>query len=365
MTNPEILELHGTLVRTPSVSGTELQIADLLESWMRSRQWDVRRVGNSVIALYGPGPYLMLNSHLDTVPECDGWTRDPYDVEQVGDTVYGLGSNDAKGAGAAMISAFDHFVSSGSVGSVAIAIVEGEETTGKGMAATLDYFKDNEIQVCAAVIGEPTELDIAVAQKGLLIFEVHATGTPCHAARARELGAINPIVTLAKDIQSIASIEWSSEDPFLGPMSIQTTMISGGTAKNQVPGIAKATFDVRTTNAYSHDEILKTVTHAITGEVELISKRLQPIETSESELIVTSAKQARPESRVLGSSTMSDMVFMRGVPAIKVGPGKSVRSHTADEFVHASEILDGALFYSRLLDNFALNYFCFYINSCW
>lgn len=349
MTTHETTELLIRLASTPSVSGSEKVIADFLQSWMEAREWQVERVGNSVVALNGPGPYLLLNSHLDTVPECDGWTRDPYQVEIEEDRLYGLGTNDAKGAGTCLLGAFDYHVKAGTDISLAIAIVEGEETTGIGMTTVLEHFRQTGRSLAAAIVGEPTSLEVAVAQKGLLILDIVSSGTPCHAARARENEAVNPIGLLARDIQIIESMTWDRVDPFLGPISMQPTMLQAGTAKNQIPGVARATFDVRTTNAYTHDEVVDRISQAITGDIDLHSDRLVPVGTDEGEPVVQAALKARPGARAFGSATMSDMVFLKGVPAVKVGPGKSPRSHTPDEFILLDEIEQGLEYYRRLV----------------
>lgn len=349
MTGKQTIDLLIKLASTPSVSGNEKTIADFLESWMTEKKWNVERVGNSVIAIHGDGPYLLLNSHLDTVPECDGWTRDPYDVRVVDDRIYGLGTNDAKGSGSCLLSAFEHHVSAGTDISMIVAIVEGEETAGIGMTNILEHLRSTGRELAAAVVGEPTSLDVAVAQKGLLIFDIEAKGTACHAARARENQAVNPVSVLAKDIQTIESMTWDRVDPFLGPISIQPTMLQAGTAKNQIPGVARATYDVRTTNAYSHQEMIERISKEIESEVVLHSDRLVPVGCSEQEAIVQAALQARPGATAFGSATMSDMVFLGDIPAIKVGPGESPRSHTPDEFILVSEMEEGVTFYKNLI----------------
>ncbi|NND70593.1 MAG: M20/M25/M40 family metallo-hydrolase [Rhodothermales bacterium] len=348
----EIVGLHRILVELPSVSGNEEGIADFVEGWLKDRCRRVHRIGNSVVALHGDGPYLLLNSHLDTVPVCEGWSREPYDARVENGVVFGLGSNDAKGAAAAMMTAFDFAINNGNAGAIALALVEGEETTGKGMTATLEFVRANSIQIAAAVIGEPTNLEIAVAQKGLLILELVAESTPCHAARATQLGVENPILALAEDIVAVGRLTWPDVDPFLGPLSLQPTIVQGGTARNQVPGIASAILDIRSTNAYSHDEIIQRIQKTIRGRLNTVSSRLEPVATPESANIVSAARTANPESEIFGSATMSDMVFVKGIPAVKVGPGVSERSHTPDEYISTNELVGGASFYVRLIQEF-------------
>jgi acetylornithine deacetylase len=248
--------------------------------------------------------------------------------------------------------AFDAAVQGNHPGSVALALVEGEETTGKGTSATLDFLSANDIPVAAAVVGEPTCLEIAIAQKGLLILELFSEASPCHAARAAQLGVANPIISMARDLIAVDSLEWPEVDPFLGPISLQPTVVRGGSAKNQVPGRAGVVVDIRSTNSYSHSDIVARIQEVVEGHVHILSSRLEPVATSADAEVVVAARSARPGATIFGSATMSDMVFMKGIPAIKIGPGVSERSHTPDEFITVDELQEGAKFYRQLIEEF-------------
>jgi acetylornithine deacetylase len=351
----EILALHRAIVGIPSVSGNEAELAGFLEARLRQRGVNLVRVGESLLALHGEGPVLLLDTHLDTVPPAPGWTRDPWDVSVVDGRVTGLGSNDAKASVAAMTAAFLAF--SGVAGydlpfTLALALVEGEETKGTGTEAVLSELKRRGLEIEAAVIGEPTGLDVAVAQKGLMVLELIARGDACHAANAQALGARNAARLLARDLVALEGIDFGPAHPHLGPITLEPTQVRAGTARNVVPGEAAAVLDVRSTPALSAAETLRRVQERVSGEVRVLSDRLVPKETPRDAAIVRAACRVRPEAAVFGSPTLSDMVFL-GAPAIKCGPGLSERSHTPDEFVLEEEVLAGARFYTRLIGVYA------------
>jgi acetylornithine deacetylase len=344
----EILALHRAIVGIPSVSGNEAELAGFLEGRLRQRGVEPVRVGESLLALHGEGPVLLLDTHLDTVPPAPGWTRDPWDVEVADGRVTGLGSNDAKASVAAMAAAFLAFASMDLPFTLALALVEAEETRGTGTQAVLSELKRRGLEIEAAVVGEPTGLDVAVAQKGLMVLELVARGDACHAANAHTLGARNAARLLARDLVALEGIDFGPAHPDLGPITLEPTQMRSGTARNVVPGEATAVLDVRSTPALSAAEIVRRVQERVRGEVRVLSDRLVPKATPRDAAIVQAACRVRPEARVFGSPTLSDMVFL-GAPAIKCGPGLSERSHTPDEFVLEEEVLAGARFYTRLI----------------
>jgi acetylornithine deacetylase len=206
--------------------------------------------------------------------------------------------------------------------------------------------------VVAALFGEPTGLDVAAAQKGLLVLELLGRGNSCHAAHAAALEARNAVLALARDLVALDALDLGPPHPRLGPVTLQPTVVRGGTARNVVPGEATAVLDVRTVPG-SHREVVQRLSKVVSGELRVLSDRLEPRETGETETVVRAALRARPQARVYGSATLSDMVFIKDVPAIKCGPGRSERSHTPDEFVLEEEILAGAHFYASFIDSFA------------
>jgi acetylornithine deacetylase len=362
----EVLALHQAITAIRSVSGEEGEVADFLEQWWLRRGVVPLRLGNSLLLL-SPGPQtaaagpeavaglplLLLDTHLDTVPPVPGWSRDPWDSRPEGGKVYGLGANDAKAAVAGMIAAFAAFAEVELPFTLALALVEGEETRGTGTAAVLEELARHGCRPAAAVIGEPTGLDLAIAQKGLLVLELVARGDACHAAHAWQLGAANAARRLAHDLVALEAVDLGPPHERLGSVTVEPTQLRAGTARNVVPGEAIALLDVRTTPGLPAAEVVRRIRQAVSGEVRVLSDRLVPRETAAGAAVVEAARRVRPEARLYGSATLSDMVFMADVPAVKCGPGSSERSHTADEFVWESEVLAGARFYTRFIGSFA------------
>lgn len=356
----EILALHRAIVEIPSVSGDEGALADFLEAKLRRHGAQPLRLGQTLLVLNDgsgeaatPRPVLLLDTHLDTVPPAAGWTRDPWRAASEGGRVYGLGSNDAKAAVAGMVAAFLAFLEVELPFTLALALAEAEETRGTGTQAALDELERRGLPVEAAVVGEPTGLDLAVAQKGLLVLELVARGDACHAAHAAALGATNAARRLARDLVALEGLDFGAPHERLGPITLEPTLVRAGTARNVVPGEATAILDVRTTPALPYAEVVRRVERLVASELRVLSDRLRPRETPDDALLVEAARRVRPEARLVGSATLSDMAFLVGVPAVKCGPGRSERSHTADEHVLEAEVLEGARFYTRLVGAYA------------
>ncbi len=341
------------MVSIRSVSHEERELATWVEAFLREAGAEVMRLGDNIIARAGTGPKILFNSHLDTVPANNGWTRDPWHVESIDGKVYGLGSNDAKASGAAMMGAFLQTLKDGGPCELILMLVCEEETGGKGTELAWPWLQQQGWNPEGVVVGEPTELQVGIAQKGLLILELVHQGTACHAANIDVIGGINPIWGLAQDITRLQRADLGDAHPQLGPTSLQPTVLKGAQAHNQVPAEASAKLDVRTVPGRSHTEIIEALQAAVEGEIRVQSSRLEPYQCDESAMIVQAALQANPNAKTFGSRTMSDQVFFRGVPAIKCGPGITARSHTADEFVLESEIEAGFEFYKSLLKEVA------------
>lgn len=339
-------DIHKLLVETPSLSHQEAQIADLVEGLLEGHR--TQRVDNNIIAWRGEGRRILLNSHLDTVPPNDAWTREPYKVENIDGKIYGLGSNDAKASGAAMLHTF---LNHEGPGEICLMLVQEEETGGKGTEAVWPELRNQGWIPDGIVVGEPTELNIGIAQKGLLILELVAKGDACHAANATRLNVKNPIFELAEAITKLQGIDLGAHED-LGPTTLQPTQLTGAKIHNQVPGEAVAVLDIRTVPGQSHRETIEKI-RSITGlEIRERSIRLEPFACDPDSDIIRAAIKSGA-GKTFASPTMSDQVFFRGYPAIKCGPGISARSHSADEFVLESELVEGALFYKRLIHEFA------------
>jgi acetylornithine deacetylase len=349
---PDLLDLHQELVECPSVSGNESAIADLVEAHLKTLHAMVERVGNNVLARSGVGPRILLNSHLDTVPAHQAWTRDAYKLTVEGDRRYGLGSNDAKASVAAMMKAFEQVSAVGGPAEVILLLVPEEETGGGGMQVAWPFVKQRNLLPAGAVVGEPTGLDVALSQKGLLILELIAEGDACHSANAKAQGARNPIRILAKDLIALEAINLGAPHPFLGETTLEPTVIQGGERRNMIPPMASAYLDLRTEPNLGHSELISRVESLVSSRVRVHSNRFFPKQCDAQEVIAQAARLARPGAKFYGSRTLSDWVYL-DVPAIKVGPGRTERSHTPDEFVLESELYDGVAFYLELIASFA------------
>lgn len=343
----EVLDLHRALVETRSVSGDEEAAARLVASWLDRHGVRAERIGRSVLAHAGAegGPTLLLDSHLDTVPPAAGWSRDPWTAERHDGRVFGLGANDAKASVAAMAAAVAAHAARPAPVGVWLALVEGEETRGEGTTRVLAELGRRGVTVDGAVFGEPTGLDVAIAQKGLLLLELVAHGDSCHAAHAARLGATNALRVLARDLVALEELDLGPADPNLGPTTLEPTQAEAGVAHNVLPASARAVLDLRTVPALPHAELIERVRRAVRSDVVVRSDRLRPRSTDPEAAVVRAARAARPEANLFGSATLSDLAFADGIAAIKCGPGVSERSHTADEFVLEEEILAGKRFY--------------------
>lgn len=329
------MELHRSLVAIPSVSGDEDAIATFAEDWLARAGGRVRRFKNNVLATLGT-PRLLFNTHLDTVPPTAAWSRDPFCPTVVEGRVYGLGSNDAKASAAAMMQAYADCAASGMVG-LALMLAAQEETGGEGTEAAWPYARDElNWRPGAIVVGEPTGLRPADRQRGLLALWLVAKGIAGHAANSAPDGSENPVVRLAQALARLPHSSLRSEGHTLQP-----TVLVGSTARNQVPAEARAFVDVRTAPGGSHERVVERLRAECGLDVEVASQRLEPYACPQGAPILEAIRRVRPGAEPFESATMSDLAFFRGEPAVKWGPGLSERSHTTDEFVLESEILEG------------------------
>lgn len=355
LNDAEILELHRSLIEIPSISHDEAVIVSYLADFLRSRTLPVEVMGNNVLAGNLKTPAIMLNSHLDTVPPTDSWTHEPFAATLENGKVFGLGSNDALASVVAMTAATIRAAAMNPEATPLLTLVADEETGGQGTELVLPELEKRGVRVKGVVVGEPTELNIAMAQRGMLVLRLRAGGDVCHSANAHALGATNAITILSRDLVKVSTLELGPQDDLLGQTSCEPTLVEAGGARNTLPEEATAILDIRSapSDGWDHDRIIETIRSSVESEVEVISKRLEPRRCPGDAAILDAARQARPLSTAFGSRTMSDMVFFPHTPTIKCGPGVSARSHTPDEFVLETEILDGATFYYNLITAFA------------
>ena len=354
LTWPAEIELLRELVSTPSVSGTEEAVGRLVEA--RAREWGlavVRDDGGVRVDVRGaePGPTLALVSHLDTVPPGEGWARDPFRATIEGDQLYGRGSGDAKASVAAMVTAAWDLAREGRVtrGRLVVILGYGEETRNTSMPEAVRRTG----AVDAAIIGEPTNLDFAIAQRGLMMVDLVASGEQRHAGYAAQDGVFtNAAVALAQDLVKLGSLFPDRPHPVLGAPTVTPTMLDAGISRNVTPPSARAVLDIRSTPAWPHAEIAERLREGLASRVEVTSDRLVPCETPDSSRLLPIMRVSRPASHSYGSPTCSDWVFLRESDAVKCGPGTSRRSHTPDEYVDLPEVSAARAFYGAVAERY-------------
>lgn len=332
------VDLLRAMIRFPSLSGEEAAIADFVQEHVEAAGVSVQRHGDNVYFGIGEGDdVLLLNTHLDVVPPSEGHPFDPFDPVVQDGVLYGRGSVDAKASGAAMTTALLELARDGwapSNGQVLVALTTYEESGGGYNG--LEDLRSHLPSLSAGLVGEPTRLQPCVAQKGLLILKLHAHGSSAHAGRAH-LGD-NAISRAARDIQRLDALTLDREDPHLGTPLVSVTTIEGGTARNVIPDRCTFAVDIRTTPAYTHDEIVAEVEALVESEVEVHSDRFVPVATDTDARIVQACRAALPDAEPFGSPTASDWIFLHDIPVVKIGPGRSTRSHTANERIAIAEV---------------------------
>jgi acetylornithine deacetylase len=340
-------QLLEFLVSTPSVSGNEAEIANNLSGILSGEGFRIQREGNSIWFTLGKGerPNLLLLSHLDTVPPCAGWNRNPFKAHIEDGKIIGLGANDAKASVAAMILTAREIQRVDSEGSITFAFVADEERGGEGIRTLKPKLGD----IDAAVVGEPTGLQVCTAQRGLLILRCTAHGKASHAAHAH-LGE-NAIHKAARDISRLAAMEFETHED-LGATRAEVTQITGGLSRNQVPDRCEFFVDLRTTPNLDHATVAHEIGAKLESEVAIHSHRYEPVATKMSEVVVRAALEAAGASVGIASVTTSDWAFLKGIPAVKVGPGDTTRSHRPNEYLLLSELKEGVAFYRRLIHTY-------------
>jgi acetylornithine deacetylase len=348
--HPGEVALLRDLVAIPSLSGQETDLAVFVEEIARRWGLDVTRDSRGVkveIRGWGLGPTLAFASHLDVVPPGSGWTRDPFDPAIEGTRLYGRGSGDAKASVAAMLCAAKDLLDSGGMdmGRLLLLFGLGEETS----SPTMEALAEAAQEIDAAVIGEPTSLDFATAQRGLLMIDLVAQGDQRHAGNTATNGEFtNAALVLARDLVKLEGLFSGRTHPTLGQATATVTMLEAGVGRNVTPPVARAVLDVRSTPDWTHEELVEELRSALTSDVLVTSRRLVPCETPPGSRLLETASRLRPEARHYGSPTGSDWVFFRELDAFKCGPGTSRRSHTADEFVDLPEVTAARHFYAEL-----------------
>ncbi len=336
------ITLLQRIIQTPSISGQEDAVCSLLEQWMTAEGIAVRRVGNNLWAECGEGQEtVLLNAHIDTVKPSASYTRDPFGGECDGKTIYGLGANDDGGSVIAMLAVFMELLQAPISGKrVVLTLTAEEENSGRnGIELVLPEIG----RVDWAIVGEPTSLEMAVAERGLMVLDAVAHGKAGHAAREE---GVNALYIALDDIQTLRQYNFDRVSPFLGKVKMTTTMIQAGTQHNVVPDTCKFVVDIRSNGLYSNEEILGILQPMVQSTLTPRSTRLNATSTDLDLLIIKRAQELGIE--LFGSPTLSNMALL-SCPKVKFGPGDSARSHTADEYIHIHEIEQAIALYKQLL----------------
>ena len=326
------VDLLSRLIATPSISREEAAAADIVEEELRRYGFAPRREGNNVWAV-SPGfdesqPTLLLNAHIDTVCPTDSWTRDPFTPTIEGDRLYGLGSNDCGGGLVTLMQMFRKAADSRQGNIIFLATAE-EEVSGQGGARHVLKLLP---RVDAAIVGEPTAMQPAVAERGLLVLNVTAHGRSGHAARGE---GVNAIYKAMDDLQWLRNYRFDRVSPMLGETRMQVTQIDAGTQHNVVPDTCRMVVDVRTNELYTNKEVYELVAAHLASDVQPRSLDLNSSRIDDNHPLVQRCLQMG--LKPFGSPTLSDQSLMPW-PSLKMGPGDSARSHTADEYICLSEI---------------------------
>ena len=347
---PDPLQLLRELIAIPSLSREEGPIATFLHGWLNDHGVVVERRGDNLIATVegaAPGPTFLLNTHLDTVPAKDGWETDPWTPVLRDGRLYGLGAGDAQASLACMACATAQLAAEGlGRGRLLFAATCMEEVTPSGLEQLIGDLG----HIDAALVGEPTSMQPAVAQGGLLILEATAHGRTAHSARAH-LG-VNALTVAARDLVALDALQLERVHPFLGGSTANVTVLRGGDRHNVIPDRCDYTIDVRYNPAYTAAEITQLIDDATEATIRVRSDRLKPVETHPDGHLLAALRHVAPDAEPFGSPTMSDWVFMRGIDAIKIGPGDSEQSHTPNESMPVAHLEQAVPLYAGCVRRF-------------
>ena len=344
----DTIDLLKKMIRSPSFSRDEGAVADFLERWMLTEGFAVRRLGNNLWMESGPAdgrPTILLNAHIDTVKPASGYTRDPFTPEIEDGCLYGLGSNDDGGSLIALLETYSRLIQKEQPYRLIFSATAEEEVSGKG---GLDLILPELGRIDFGVMGEPTGMRMAVAERGLMVLDCTAYGKSGHAARNE---GVNAIYKAIEDIQWFKSHSFDRVSDFLGAVKMSVTQINAGTQHNVVPDRCTFVVDVRPNGMYTNPELLEMIKSSVSCEVKERSTRI-----GSSHLPMDHPAVVRGLSLGLepfGSPTTSNQALCH-FPTLKIGPGDSARSHTADEYIRLDEIADGIETYVAILDGLTL-----------
>ncbi len=343
----DAVELLIQLIATPSFSKEEDKTAAIIEQFFAASKISTNRVLNNVWCVNkyfdATKPTILLNSHHDTVKPNPQYTKDPFAPIIENGKLFGLGSNDAGGCLVSLIAAFIFFYDKENLKyNLVIAATAEEEISGKnGIESILPLLPKIE----TAIVGEPTQTNLAIAEKGLLVLDCVATGKAGHAAREEGENAIYKAI---KDINWFQNFQFPKISETLGSIKMSVTSINtANKAHNVVPAVCSFVMDVRVTDVYSHEEILETIKQHVQSDIKPRSMRLRSSTIDKDHPLVKAG--IKLGKQMYGSPTTSDAALINA-PVLKCGPGDSARSHTADEFIYLTEIEEGINTYIKILE---------------
>lgn len=345
----EALTLLHSLIGIPSISREEEAAADFLQNYIEESGMMTGRSGNNIWCVsphFDTGrPTILLNSHIDTVKPVSGWRKQPFTPKQENGKLYGLGSNDA---GASVVSLFQAYryltATEQNYNLIFLASCE-EEVSGKGgIESVLPLLPP----IALGVVGEPTDMQPAIAEKGLMVIDVTAHGKAGHAAREE---GDNAIYKVLDDIEWFRTYQFPKVSPLLGPVKMNVTQINAGTQHNVIPDLCTFVVDIRSNECYSNEALFEEIKKNIGSEIKARSFRLNSSSISPDHPIVK--RSVALGKTPFGSPTLSDQALMP-FTSVKIGPGKSSRSHTADEYIMINEIEEAISLYIQLLDGLEL-----------
>ena len=347
----EAVELLQALIATPSTSRDEARTGDLLFAFLADHGAAPERLYNNVWARaegFDPRrPTLLLNSHHDTVRPAASYTRDPYAPTLEEGRLYGLGSNDAGASVVSLAETFLTFRTRRLPFNLVVALSAEEECMGEhGMRALLPALGPIDM----ALVGEPTGMQAATGERGLVVLDCTAHGRSGHAARGE---GINALYIAMDDIARLRTFRFERESQLLGPVGIAVTQIEAGTQHNVVPDTCRFVVDVRTTDAYSNEEVVEQLRAVLHSDVVPRSTRIRAAAVGDDHPLVRAARAVGRQTFV--SPTTSDRTLMP-FPSLKMGPGESARSHSTDEFVLVAEVDEAITIYEQYIEQLAKLY---------
>ncbi|MDT8415979.1 MAG: M20 family metallo-hydrolase [Flavobacteriaceae bacterium] len=341
----DAIQLLKELIATPSFSSEEDQTAGLIAKWFAHHHIPTERRQNNIIAknkhFDSQKPSILLNSHHDTVKPNTAYTKNPFLPQVESGKLYGLGSNDAGGCLVSLMAVFTHFYASEDLryNLIIVASAEEESSGPNGLNSVLPHLPPIDF----TIVGEPTQMQLAIAEKGLLVLDCFAHGQAGHAAHG--LGE-NAIYKAVEAIEWFRTFEFPKVSETLGKVRMTVTQIDAGNQHNVIPASCHFVVDVRVTDAYTNQEVLDIVQQSLDIEVKARSLRLNASSIPKDHPIVLAGIQMGRET--YGSPTLSDQAVL-SCHSLKLGPGDSHRSHSADEFIYLYEIEEGILLYTKLL----------------